>query len=122
MFTKIAGWKRQFQLRILSRYRANFRRELAKAGMKTPDGCIGIAATGGLTLESFQALLEKLPEGTWEFVSHPGYNDAELDRVRTRLRDSREKRASDFDFGGGKRSRCATRTLTLSRIGTWSIS
>ncbi len=91
VFTKIAGWKRQFQLRILSRYRTNFRRELAEAGMKTPDGCIGIAATGGLTLETFQALLEKLPEGTWEFVSHPGYNDANLDKVRTRLRDSRER-------------------------------
>jgi predicted glycoside hydrolase/deacetylase ChbG (UPF0249 family) len=24
-------------------------------------------------------------------VSHPGYNDAELDQVQTRLRDSREK-------------------------------
>ena len=91
VFARIAGWKRQFQLTILSRYRATFRRELATAGMNTPDGCIGIAATGGLTLASFQDLLEKLPEGTWEFVSHPGYNDAELDQVRTRLRDSREK-------------------------------
>jgi hopanoid biosynthesis associated protein HpnK len=91
VFTKIGGWKRHFQLRLLSRYRATFRNELSKAGMKTPDGCVGIAATGGLTLASFQALLEKLPEGTWEFVSHPGYNDAELDQVRTRLRGSREK-------------------------------
>jgi predicted glycoside hydrolase/deacetylase ChbG (UPF0249 family) len=32
-----------------------------------------------------------LPEGTWEFVCHPGYNDAELDKMRTRLRESREK-------------------------------
>jgi predicted glycoside hydrolase/deacetylase ChbG (UPF0249 family) len=36
-------------------------------------------------------LLEHLPEGTWEFVSHPGYNDPDLDRVKTRLRDSRDK-------------------------------
>src|ERR1700690_2642553 len=91
VFTRIAGWKRQFQLRMLGRYQANFRSELARAGMRTPDGCIGIAATGGLTLENFQALLERLPEGTWEFVSHPGYNDSDLDRVRTRLRNSREE-------------------------------
>jgi hypothetical protein len=31
-----------------------------------------------------------MPPGTWELVTHPGYNDAELAEVRTRLRDSRE--------------------------------
>jgi predicted glycoside hydrolase/deacetylase ChbG (UPF0249 family) len=31
-----------------------------------------------------------LPEGTWEFVCHPGYNDKDLDGVQTRLRGSRE--------------------------------
>jgi chitin disaccharide deacetylase len=31
-----------------------------------------------------------LPEGTWEFVCHPGYNDKDLDGVQTRLRSSRE--------------------------------
>jgi predicted glycoside hydrolase/deacetylase ChbG (UPF0249 family) len=46
--------------------------------------------TGGLDQESFRQLIESLPEGTWEFVSHPGYNDRELDSVKTRLRQSRE--------------------------------
>ena len=91
VLAKIGSWKRQFQIRILRRYRATFRRELAKAGMVTPDGCVGIAATGGLSLAAFQALMGKLPEGTWEFVSHPGYVDSELAGVRTRLRQSREK-------------------------------
>ena len=31
-----------------------------------------------------------MPEGTWELVCHPGYNDEELAGVRTRLRASRE--------------------------------
>jgi chitin disaccharide deacetylase len=35
-------------------------------------------------------LLHHLPEGTWELVTHPGYNDADLDRVRTRLRATRD--------------------------------
>ena len=91
IFTNVRQWKRQFQLRILRGYRATFRKELAESGMFTPDGCIGMAATGGLTLATFQALIENLPEGTWEFVSHPGYNDADLNQAKTRLRDSREK-------------------------------
>jgi len=37
----------------------------------------------------FASIVESLPEGTWEFVCHPGYNDAELDRIQTRLRESR---------------------------------
>jgi predicted glycoside hydrolase/deacetylase ChbG (UPF0249 family) len=31
-----------------------------------------------------------MPEGTWELVCHPGYNDRELAMVRTKLRESRE--------------------------------
>jgi len=91
IFANLRHWKRQFQLRILRGYRATFRKELADSGMFTPDGCIGLAATGGLTLATFHALIENLPEGTWEFVSHPGYNDADLNQVKTRLRNSREK-------------------------------
>ena len=91
IFANVRHWKRQFQLRILRGYRATFRKELAESGMFTPDGCIGMAATGGLTVATFQALIENLPEGTWEFVSHPGYNDADLNQVKTRLRHSREK-------------------------------
>jgi hypothetical protein len=37
-----------------------------------------------------RSLLGQLPEGTWELVAHPGYNDADLSKVRTRLRASRE--------------------------------
>lgn len=91
IFARVGNWKRQFQLRLLRRYRISFQRALAEAGVVTPDGCIGIAATGGLTHDTFCRLIENLPEGTWEFVSHPGYNDAELDTVQTRLRASREK-------------------------------
>jgi predicted glycoside hydrolase/deacetylase ChbG (UPF0249 family) len=76
---------------MLRRFRSAFTAALENAGVQTPDGCIGIAATGGLTSATFRALIEHLPEGTWEFVSHPGYNDAELDRVHTRLRSSREQ-------------------------------
>ena len=91
VFASAGSWKRQFQLRMLSGFRASFQKALAEAEVVTPDGCIGIAATGGLTAETFRSLIEHLPEGTWEFVSHPGYNDAELEGISTRLRGSREK-------------------------------
>jgi hopanoid biosynthesis associated protein HpnK len=91
VFATVGHWKRQFQLRLMRRFRASFQAGLAEAGVVTPDGCVGIAATGGLTQKTFESLIQNLPEGTWEFVSHPGYNDAELDKVQTRLRDSREK-------------------------------
>jgi hopanoid biosynthesis associated protein HpnK len=91
VFATLRHWKRQFQLKLLQNFRGRFREMLALAEVATPDGCVGIAATGGLTIETFRLLLENLPEGTWEFVSHPGYNDADLDKVSTRLRHSREK-------------------------------
>ena len=91
VFASLLHWKRQFQLRLLQSLRARFQGMLAEAGVATPDGCVGIAATGGLTLQTFQSLLHNLPQGTWEFVSHPGYNDPDLDRVKTRLRASREE-------------------------------
>lgn len=94
VFAKFARWKRQFQLRMMSNFRRNFRHALDDAGIATPDGCIGVAATGGLNEDTFRQLIERLPEGTWEFVSHPGYNDQELDTIRTRLRESREKELS----------------------------
>jgi len=104
VFAKVGGWKRQFQLRILQRYRATFRNELAEAAMVTPDGCIGIAVTGGLTLAAFQSLIENLPEGTWELVSHPGYIDEDLDEIKTRLRASREKELAILTSAAAKES------------------
>jgi predicted glycoside hydrolase/deacetylase ChbG (UPF0249 family) len=84
-------WKRYSQVRVLRRYEEGFRRAVAEAGMKTPDGSFGIVSTGHLDEKLFAAVMGCLPEGTWEFVCHPGYNDADLDGVQTRLRVSRER-------------------------------
>lgn len=59
--------------------------------LETTGGTIGISATGSLHRESLQAILAALPAGgTFELVCHPGYNDHDLDQVRTRLRSTRE--------------------------------
>ena len=53
----------------------------------TTDGTLSISATGHLNGQTLTELLAVLPNhGTFEFVVHPGYHDAALDRVTTRLR------------------------------------
>jgi predicted glycoside hydrolase/deacetylase ChbG (UPF0249 family) len=46
--------------------------------------------TGALDETLFLAIARSIPEGTWEFVCHPGSNDADLQAGKTRLRASRE--------------------------------
>jgi predicted glycoside hydrolase/deacetylase ChbG (UPF0249 family) len=61
-----------------------------QAGFDTTDGSLGIASTGVLNAVNLRTMLRRMPPGTWELVCHPGYNDQELAKVRTRLRASRE--------------------------------
>lgn len=82
-------WKRHLQVRGLRHLEADFLRAVADAGMATTDGCLGVVATGALDLRLFESIIESVPEGTWEFVCHPGYADSDLDKVKTRLRESR---------------------------------
>jgi hopanoid biosynthesis associated protein HpnK len=67
-----------------------FRRILARANFISTDGTIAVAGTGTFNADTVRALLGEMPEGTWELVTHPGYNDADLEKVRTRLRASRD--------------------------------
>jgi len=83
-------WKQHAKVTFLSPLGKSFRKSVAKAGLLTPDGTVGIVATGALDDRLFENIVDSLPEGTWELVCHPGYNDAELDSIRTRLRESRE--------------------------------
>lgn len=84
-------WKRFAQLNVLRRFAAGFRQEVEAHGLRTTDGSLGVLVTGVLDLNLFTAIIESMPKGTWEFVCHPGYNDADLDSVPTRLRQSREQ-------------------------------
>jgi len=88
-----ALWKRYWQTRALRRFLPAFHELLAEHDMVAPDGCVGVMETGFLDADLFtamiQAVAETLPEGTWEMVCHPGYDDVELATLRTRLRASR---------------------------------
>ncbi len=82
-------WKRYSEVTALRRLLDTFRQAVQQEQMITTDGTFGIVATGALDGRLFEAIVGSIPEGTWEFVCHPGYNDADLGAVRTRLRESR---------------------------------
>jgi chitin disaccharide deacetylase len=84
-------WQRYSEVTMLRRYHHGFRDKLRRHGMVTPDGSFGVVVTGALDMDMFRVVMACVPDGTWEFVCHPGYNDEELSRVNTRLRDSRQK-------------------------------
>ena len=75
---------------ILRRFAGKFREAVDQEGFATPDGTLGIEVTGTLDETLFRAIARSIPDGTWEFVCHPGYNDADLRAAKTRLRESRE--------------------------------
>jgi chitin disaccharide deacetylase len=52
---------------------------------------VGRVHTGLLSLERLKQTLERLPPGRSELMTHPGFVDGHLARVRTRLRDERER-------------------------------
>jgi hopanoid biosynthesis associated protein HpnK len=83
-------WTRYAEVRVLRTLAGKFRDAARREGIETPDGTLGIIVTGTLDENLFRAIAAIIPEGTWEFVCHPGYNDADLQQARTRLRQSRE--------------------------------
>lgn len=83
-------WTRYAEVRVLGSFAGRFREAVDREGFSTPDGTLGIVVTGALDETVFDAIARSIPEGTWEFVCHPGYNDADLQAGKTRLRESRE--------------------------------
>ena len=83
-------WTRFAEARILRSFAGKFRAAVDREGFATPDGTLGIEVTGALDETLFCAIAKSIPAGTWEFVCHPGYNDADLQAAHTRLRESRE--------------------------------
>lgn len=83
-------WTRYAEVRVLRTFAAKFREAVQREGFVAPDGTLGIEVTGTLDETLFTAIATSIPEGTWEFVCHPGYNDSDLQAAKTRLRESRE--------------------------------
>jgi hopanoid biosynthesis associated protein HpnK len=90
LLTRPNLWTRYAEVRILRALAAKFRDAAKREGMVTPEGTLGIVVTGALDEKLFRGIAAIIPEGTWEFVCHPGYNDDDLKSANTRLRESRE--------------------------------
>ncbi len=88
--TRGASWIRRAEVSLLRSLEPAFRRIVAEQGFTTTDGAVGVLATGSLDSKAMNSLLRPLPPGTWELVTHPGYNDADLAQAHTRLLASRE--------------------------------
>jgi predicted glycoside hydrolase/deacetylase ChbG (UPF0249 family) len=108
-------WKRYGQVRALHTFSGPFHQRTKRAGLLTPDGVIGVIETGSREAlkdaskdnskddpkvnsnhnSGYSSLLRQtlsnLPDGTWEFVCHPGYSDDALRATHTRLLDSRDE-------------------------------
>jgi predicted glycoside hydrolase/deacetylase ChbG (UPF0249 family) len=85
-----ASWARIAEVTVLKWLEPICRQIIREEGFVTTDGTIAVVGTGILNAATLRFLLERIPDGTWELVAHPGYNDGDLARVRTRLRASRE--------------------------------
>lgn len=90
LLTRPNLWTRYAEVRILRTLAAKFHEAAKREGVVTPDGTLGVVVTGALDEELFRAIAAVIPDGTWEFVCHPGYNDDDLKSAKTRLRQSRE--------------------------------
>ncbi len=83
----LSRWTAVQSLRTLA---LKFRREVERAGMATTDGTVGIALTGHVDQRMVCDMLARIPEGTWELVTHPGYSDSGLAGL-SKLTASREE-------------------------------
>ncbi|HEY6308169.1 MAG TPA: ChbG/HpnK family deacetylase [Candidatus Angelobacter sp.] len=83
-------WLRSAGVLTFRLFARAFREAIQKEEMLSTDGTVGIAATGKLHEKALLAILQALPEGTWELVCHPGYADSDLRAAGTRLVESRQ--------------------------------
>jgi predicted glycoside hydrolase/deacetylase ChbG (UPF0249 family) len=84
---------RRLAIQLIGRLRPRFEAglHLHQGRVVTTDGTVAISATGELNAATLAQTLRALPPaGTYELCCHPGYNDADLDRVTTRLRVQRD--------------------------------
>ncbi|HEY7334853.1 MAG TPA: ChbG/HpnK family deacetylase [Bryobacteraceae bacterium] len=84
------GWKTTAVNRAISAMRGRFERVLRRHNCRFTDHFAGFRLTGRFDAASLAKLIRALPEGSTEFMCHPGRCGEELRAAPTRLKHSRE--------------------------------
>lgn len=85
------GWAKQATSQALGVVRSRFARVLARHGCRSTDHFAGFQMTGRYNAAELSQLIRTLPEGSTEFMCHPGICGDELRGAHTRLKESRER-------------------------------
>jgi predicted glycoside hydrolase/deacetylase ChbG (UPF0249 family) len=85
------SWKKRAVSRALGTVRSRFERVLTRHGCRSTDHFAGFQITGKFNAADVAALIRSLPEGSTEFMCHPGILTAELRAAHTRLKESRQE-------------------------------
>jgi predicted glycoside hydrolase/deacetylase ChbG (UPF0249 family) len=83
-------WTKRSVSRAFGVVRSRFERVLKRHGCRSTDHFAGFQITGKFDASDLAALIRSLPEGSTEFMCHPGVCTDELRGARTRLKESRE--------------------------------
>jgi predicted glycoside hydrolase/deacetylase ChbG (UPF0249 family) len=86
-----APWRRQAVSKTLGFARASFHRVLDRYQCRATDHFAGFQITGHYDAAELALLIRQLPEGSTEFMCHPGFCTQELQAARTRLKESRRR-------------------------------
>jgi predicted glycoside hydrolase/deacetylase ChbG (UPF0249 family) len=81
----------EFRIPWVRRPFGPFRREFTGRGFRTTDHFAGFRMTGRYDAPALARLIRGLPEGSTEFMCHPGFCTEELLAARTRLKESRRR-------------------------------
>ncbi len=84
------GWKKRAVSNAFGVVRGRFQRILARHGCRSTDHFAGFRVTGAYDAEYLEKLIRELPEGSTEFMCHPGHCTDELRSEKTRLKESRQ--------------------------------
>jgi predicted glycoside hydrolase/deacetylase ChbG (UPF0249 family) len=77
--------------KVIALRRQAFDSSMRRHGFRSTDHFAGFQITGAFGEADLAALVGSLPQGTTEFMCHPGHCRAELKQAPTRLRESRQR-------------------------------
>ena len=85
------SWRKRLANRGFGFFRSRFHRVLTAHDCRTTDHFAGFQITGNYDTAELARLIRRLPDGSTEFMCHPGFCTDELRAARTRLKESRQR-------------------------------